>query len=87
MPRRAGATTAAAALGSVGCVAAAVPAGAATALNKLTGLYDIPFLDVTPVMVKDIGNGNFAAVPVHALQASGAFRASLVRSTDERYAP
>jgi hypothetical protein len=82
-----GATSAAAALGSLGCVAAAVPQGAATALNKLTGLYDVPFLDVTPVMVKDIGNGNFAAVPVHALQASGAFRASLVRSTDERYAP
>ena len=80
----AGATSAVAALS---CVAAAVPAGAATALNKVTGLYDIPFLDVTPVMVRDIGNGNFAAVPVHATQASGAFRASLVRSTDERYAP
>jgi hypothetical protein len=80
----AGATNATAALT---CVTAAVPQGAATALNKLTGLYDIPLLDVTPVMVKDIGNGNFAAVPVHALQASGAFRASLVRSSDERYAP
>jgi Flp pilus assembly protein TadG len=80
----AGAVSAAAALS---CVTAAVPAGAASVLNKLTGLYDIPFLDVTPVMVKDIGNGNFAAVPVHATQANGAFRAALVRSTDERYAP
>ena len=59
----------------------------ANALSKLTGLYDVPLLDVTPVMVRDIGNGNFMAVPVHATQANGAFRASLVRSTDERYAP
>jgi hypothetical protein len=79
-----GATTAAAALS---CVTAAPLQTTASALSKLTGLYDVPFLDVTPVMIRDVGNGNFMAVPVHATQASGAFRASLVRSTDERYAP
>jgi hypothetical protein len=80
----AGATSAAAALS---CVALAPAQTAASALSKATGLYDVPFFDVTPVMIRDVGNGNFAAVPVHATQASGAFRASLVRSTDERYAP
>jgi hypothetical protein len=78
------ATTAASALS---CVTAAPQQTAASALNKATGLYDVPFLDVTPAVVRDIGNGNYLAVPVHASQASGAFRAALVRSTDERYAP
>ena len=54
----------------------------------MTGLYDVPLLDVTPTMIKDIGNGNYVAVPVHASQANGAFRATLVRSSaDSRYAP
>jgi hypothetical protein len=79
-----GATTAAAALS---CVTAAPLQTTASALSKLTGLYDVPFLDVTPVLIRDVGNGNFMAVPVHATQASGAFRAALVRSSNERYAP
>lgn len=65
-----------------------VQAATGTIAGSATGLYDIPFLDVTPVLVKDVGNGNYQAVPVHASQASGAFRATLVRSaTDSRYAP
>jgi len=79
---------------ALSCVQAALPqapgspaATAAATLGKATGLYDVPFLDVTPMMIRDIGSGNFMAVPVHASQANGAFRAGLVRSTDERYAP
>lgn len=57
-------------------------------VNPLTGVYEVPFFDATPVIVQDVENGNFAAVPVHASQASGAFRASLVRDTaDERWDP
>lgn len=56
--------------------------------DPTTGLYEVPFFDATPVLVQDIGDGNYAAVPVHASQASGAFRAALVRATDnERYDP
>ena len=61
---------------------------AAATAGAVTGLYDVPLFDVTPTMVKDIGNNNFLAVPVHASQANGAFRASLVRaSTDSRWIP
>ena len=57
-------------------------------VDPVTGIYEVPFFDVTPVLVQDVGDGNYAAVPVHASQASGAFRASLVRATDdERYDP
>ena len=59
---------------------------AAATAGAVTGLYDVPIFDVTPTMVKDIGNNNFLAVPAHASQANGAFRASLVRS-DSRYVP
>jgi hypothetical protein len=75
------------AAGALSTVCAAGLQTTASALSKLTGLYDVPFLDVTQVMIRDVGNGNFMAVPVHATQASGAFRAALVRSSDERYAP
>ncbi len=65
-----------------------VQAATGTVAGSVTGLYDIPFLDVTPVLVKDVGNGNYQAVPVHATQASGAFRASLVRTSgNSRYSP
>lgn len=81
------ATTAADPL-STGCLQAAGAQGAASAVSKLTGLYDVPLLDVTPALVRSVGNGNYMAVPVEAAQASGAFRAGLIRSTtDERYAP
>ena len=67
-----------------GCIAPALGTVAGTA----TGLYDVPFLDVTPLVVKDVGNGNFQGVPVSATQASGAFRSVLVRSSgDDRYVP
>jgi hypothetical protein len=57
-------------------------------LNTLTGLYEVPFFDVTPVLVQDVGNGNFESVPVHSSQASGAFRGGLVRdAADDRYDP
>lgn len=57
-------------------------------VNPLTGVYEVPFFDATPVLVQDIDDGNYAAVPVHASQASGAFRAALVRDPDdERYDP
>ncbi|MCU1600676.1 MAG: hypothetical protein JWO22_1385 [Frankiales bacterium] len=53
-----------------------------------TGLYDVPFLDVTPVIINNVGNGNFQAVPVAATQASGAFRSVLVRgSGNDRFLP
>jgi hypothetical protein len=56
--------------------------------DPTTGLYEVPFFDATPVLVQDVGNHNFGAVPVHASQASGAFRAALVRAVDdERYDP
>ena len=56
--------------------------------DPTTGLYEVPFFDVTPVIVQDIGDGNYAAVPVHATQASGAFRGALVRAAgNERYDP
>ena len=65
-----------------------IRAATAPQLNPLTGLYEVPFFDATPVLVQDIGDHNFAAVPVHASQASGAFRAALVRdSADERWDP
>lgn len=65
-----------------------VQAATGTVAGSVTGLYDIPFLDVTPALVKDVGDGQYQAVPVHASQASGAFRASLVRAAgDSRYAP
>ncbi len=57
---------------------------AADTLGRVTGVYPVPFFDVTPVLLRDLGNGNFTALPVHAAQASGAFRATLVRS-DDRY--
>ncbi|MCW2543379.1 MAG: hypothetical protein JWM40_931, partial [Frankiales bacterium] len=69
------------------CVAPALGQGVST-LGKLTGLYDIPFLDVTPVIVKDVGNGNFQGVPVAATEANGAFRSVLVRAdANDRFAP
>lgn len=56
--------------------------------DPTTGLYEVPFFDATPVLVQDVEDGNFMAVPVHASQASGAFRAALVRDTaDERWDP
>lgn len=64
-----------------GCIAPAL----GTAASTVTGLYDVPFLDVTPVIVNQVANGNFQGVPVSATQASGAFRSVLVRSsTDDR---
>ncbi|MCU1622280.1 MAG: hypothetical protein JWL79_1125 [Frankiales bacterium] len=84
----AGALSTAAALSCVQAATGAVSGAAAAAAGAVTGLYDVPLLDVTPAMVKDVGNGNYAAVPVHASQANGAFRATLVRSSaDSRYAP
>ena len=57
-------------------------------VDPLTGIYEVPFFDATPVLVQDVGDGNFEAVPVHASQASGAFRAALVRdAADERWDP
>lgn len=65
-----------------------IRAATAPQYNPLTGLYEVPFFDVTPVLVQDVGDSNFEAVPVHASQAAGAFRAALVRDTaDERYDP
>ncbi|HEU0132663.1 MAG TPA: pilus assembly protein TadG-related protein [Mycobacteriales bacterium] len=56
--------------------------------NPLTGLYEVPFFDATPVLVQDVGSKNYEAVPVHASQASGAFRGGLVRDRDhDRYDP
>jgi hypothetical protein len=51
----------------------------------LTGLYDVPFLDVTPVVIKQVGADptNFQALAVDATQASGAFRSVLVRSATD----
>ncbi len=78
----AGATSAASAFS---CVQAATGAVAGV-VEKVTGIYDVPFFDVTPVLLKDLGNGNYRALPVHATQAAGAFRANLIRSAnDSRY--
>jgi len=67
---------------------ACIRAATAPQYNPLNGLYEVPFFDATPVLVQDIGEHNFAAVPVHASQAAGAFRAALVRDADnERYDP
>ena len=78
----------ASAVNTLSCMEAALGNSAASALNTVTGLYDIPFLDITPAVVRDVGNGNYEAVPVHASQANGAFRASLIRGTsDNRYVP
>ena len=83
-----GALATADALSCVQLAQGAVSGAAAAAAGAVTGLYDIPLLDVTPTMVKDIGNNNYLAVPVHASQANGAFRASLVRSSpDSRWVP
>jgi hypothetical protein len=57
-------------------------------VNPATGVYEVPFFDATPVLVQDVGHHNYEAVPLHATQASGAFRAALVRShDDERFDP
>lgn len=65
-----------------------IRAATAPRLDPLTGIYEVPFFDVTPVLVQDIGDQNYAAVPLHASQAAGAFRAALVRAPgDERYDP
>lgn len=57
-------------------------------VNPLTGVYEVPFFDVTPAIVQDIGDQNYAAVPLHASQASGAFRGGLVRDkANTRYDP
>ena len=65
-----------------------IRAATAPRLDPLTGIYEVPFFDVTPVLVQDVGDANYAAVPVHATQAAGAFRASLVRAVDdERWDP
>jgi hypothetical protein len=66
------------------CIQAA-GATAANVANKLTGLYDVPFLDVTSVVIKQVGTDptNFQALAVDATQASGAFRSVLVRSTTD----
>lgn len=78
----------ASAVNSLTCMQAALGNKAVSAINTVTGLYDIPVLDVTPAVVRDVGNGNYEAVPVHATQANGAFRATLVRGTaDNRYVP
>jgi hypothetical protein len=78
----AGATSAASAFS---CVQAATGA-AAGVVEQVTGVYDVPFFDVTPVLLEDVGNGNYRALPVHATQAAGAFRANLIRSAnDSRY--
>ena len=63
-------------------------AATGSAAQTVTGLYDVPFFDVAPVVIKDVGGGNYQAIPVHATQAEGAFRASLVRdASDTRYDP
>jgi hypothetical protein len=65
-----------------------VRAATSPTYHPSTGLYEVPFFDVTPVLVQDVGNHNYEAVPVHASQAAGAFRGGLVRSaTNERYDP
>jgi hypothetical protein len=57
-------------------------------VNPLTGVYEVPFFDVTPALVQDVGNANYAAVPLHATQAAGAFRGGLVRDrSNSRYDP
>lgn len=66
------------------CVQSVAGGAAADTLGRVTGVYPVPFFDVTPVLLQDLGDGNFTALPVHAAQASGAFRATLVRS-DDRY--
>lgn len=67
---------------------ACIRAATAPQLNPLTGVYEVPFFDVTPALVQDIGDANYTAVPLHATQAAGAFRAGLVRAeTDSRYDP
>jgi hypothetical protein len=72
------------------CLLPALGGGVASVASKLTGLYDVPVLDVTPVIIKQIGNDptNLQAIAVDATQAVGAFRAVLGRSSDnDRYAP
>jgi hypothetical protein len=65
-----------------------VRAATSPTYHPSTGVYEVPFFDVTPVLVQDVGNHNYEAVPVHASQAAGAFRGGLVRSsTNERYDP
>lgn len=67
-----------------GCVHAATT----PRYDALTGTYEVPFFDATPVLVQDVGGKNFEVVPVHASQASGAFRSGLVRDpANERYDP
>ncbi len=68
---------------ALSCVKAAQGSTTPSLANIATGLYDVPFLDITPTVVRDIGDGNYQAVPVHTSQANGAFRATLVRSVDD----
>jgi hypothetical protein len=57
-------------------------------VDPTSGLYEVPFFDATPVVVQDVGDHNYEAVPVHATQASGAFRGGLIRDAEnERYDP
>jgi hypothetical protein len=68
------------------CIAPAL----GTITSTVTGLYDVPFLDVTPALIRPVTGspGDFQALPVAASQASGAFRSILVRgSSDDRYLP
>lgn len=65
-----------------------IRAATAPQVNPLTGVYEVPFFDVTPALVQDLGDANYAAVPLHATQAAGAFRGGLVRAPgDTRYDP
>jgi hypothetical protein len=66
------------------CIAAAT----SPRVDPTSGLYEVPFFDVTPALVQDVGGGNFQTVPLHASQAAGAFRGGLVRdAADDRYDP
>jgi hypothetical protein len=69
-----------------GCIAPSLPG----VVGAATGLYDVPFLDVTPAIVSPVAGDslNFQAVPVAATQAGGAFRSVLVRGADDdRFLP
>ncbi len=73
---------------AVGNAGECVRAATAAKYDPTSLLYEVPFFDVTPVLVQDLGDHNYAAVPVHASQASGAFRAGLVRDkANERFDP
>jgi hypothetical protein len=65
-----------------------VRAATTPSYDPLTGVWEVPFFDATPVIVQDVGDGNFVAVPLHASQAAGAFRGGLVRDkANDRYDP